>query len=144
MRSAMARLGRKAACITVWVDGTLRGFALRVLGLGLAFFAACTSPHVLVTARHTPCKPKEIEISGFTQSGFGEDWYASCRDQWYRCTTREQGHRLLYACRRTKPPADAGVALAEGGLADAGQAPAAPRVGATQVSDAGVGDATSL
>lgn len=124
----MARLGRKAACITVWCEGPLRGVALRALALSLASLAACTSPHILVTARHTPCKPKEIVISQFTQTGFGEDWYASCRDKWYRCNTREQGHRLIYSCRRTEPPVldDAGTGLADAGrLADAGPAPAA-------------------
>jgi hypothetical protein len=123
----MARLGRKPACITVWLSRPLRGFALRALGLSLASLAACTSPHILVTARHTPCKPKEIVISEFTQSGFGEDWYASCRDKWYRCNTREQGHRLIYACRPAEPPllADASAGLADAAsVADAGPAPA--------------------
>ncbi|HEX6244129.1 MAG TPA: hypothetical protein VFZ61_24605 [Polyangiales bacterium] len=132
MRSFMAWLGRKAACITASEGECLRGFALRALGPALGLLAACTAPHTLITARHTPCKPKQIEISHFTSSGFGEDWYASCGGQWYRCNTREQGHRLLYKCRRSDAPADAGTS------AQLGAPEAGPVAAPSSAQDAGV------
>ena len=96
----------------------LRGIALRCAAF--SSLLACTAPQTLVTARHTPCKPREIEISELTYSGSTEDWLATCRDLQFRCQTREQGRRLLYSCKPIKqqrPPADAGPLAAPDGAA---------------------------
>jgi hypothetical protein len=119
MRSLLAWLGHTQAG-----EGArgLQGIALRSAALS-SLLVACTAPQTLVTARHTPCKPREIQISELTYSGSTEDWLASCRDLHFRCQTREQGRRLLYSCKPVKTPrlpADAGpLQLQDGGASDA-------------------------
>lgn len=113
MRSALARVSRKRACTRTLLAWAPQGFALRA-GLLLGALSACTAPHTLITARHTTCKPREIQISNLTYSGSDEDWVATCRGHKYLCRTRENGRRLKYGCTLSAEPAtpvpDAGVA----------------------------------
>ena len=117
MRSVLTRLGQKRAQSRPAAARCVRGFALRCAA-ALSLLVACTGPQTLVTARHTPCKPREIQISELTYSGSTEDWLATCRDLQFRCHTREQGRRLLYSCkpvRTERPRTDAGPLEAHDG-----------------------------
>lgn len=148
MRSTLTWLSRKRPCARARQRGSLHGIALRWLVAVAAFGACGGGPHTLITARHTPCKPRDISISELTYTGFGEDWLASCGKLQFRCRTREEGHRLVYSCRRVAALSpDGGVAAADATTSalnpataqtDAGAAPAAspeagslPEAGAT-------------
>ena len=115
MRPLLARLGHQRT-------RRLPGFALRCAA-ACSLLIACTGAQTLVTARHTPCKPREIQISELTYSGSTEDWLATCRDLQFRCQTREKGRRLLYSCKPIKSqrlPADAGpLQVPDGAAKDA-------------------------
>ena len=136
MRSLLAWLGHEHVLERA---RRLRGFALRCAAF--SSLLACTAPQTLVTARHTPCKPREIQISELTYSGSTEDWLATCRDLQFRCQTREQGRRLLYSCKPIKaqrPPADAGPLNAQDAAAKGADAgPLEAHDGAAKDADAG-------
>jgi hypothetical protein len=59
----------------------------------------CATSHKLVSARHTPCKYSEIEISQESYAAEEETWVATCGDRTYDCATQAIGNRVQYRCR---------------------------------------------
>jgi hypothetical protein len=86
---------------------------MRALHFSLQFFlglalAGCSAPHKLISARHTSCPVRELEIRKLVSAPEREDWIAVCRERSFACSTRQKGRRLIYACRPLAD-ADAGV-----------------------------------
>jgi hypothetical protein len=79
------------------------GFSSLALGL-----CACTAPHKLISARHTSCPPRKLEIRELVTAADREDWIAVCGTRSFACSTREKGRRLVYACHALADPNDAG------------------------------------
>jgi hypothetical protein len=105
-----------------------------LLVLALLASAACTGAQTLISARHTHCAPKKLVIRELVIQADREDWIAICGERTFACSTREQGRRLVNACRERKPVAsDSGVAA----LADAGvSSDASQRSDASAMPDA--------
>jgi hypothetical protein len=87
----------------------------RALRLSLALacltaLAACSAPHKLISARRTSCPVRKLEIRDLVSAPDREDWIAVCGERSFACSTREQGRRLVYACRPLAS-ADAGDAI---------------------------------
>jgi len=102
------------------------GLAFLVLPLTSALGSGCSAPHKLISARHTSCSARKLEIRELTTAPDREDWIAVCGERSYACSTREQGRRLIYACKPLKSSA-----------AEAGAPASAPNTDAGSLAEAG-------
>jgi hypothetical protein len=114
------------------------GLVAAVYGLALGASGACTSPHKLISARRTTCPVSKLEIRELVSEGDREDWIAVCGQRSFACSTREQGHRLIYACHALKTNAASTTAQDAGTLEDAASAIPLGASPAAAASDAAI------
>jgi hypothetical protein len=109
----------------------------------LAVVTACVAPHKLISARHTKCPVRKLEIRDLSSGPDREDWIALCGARSFACSTREKERRLVYACHAldagTEAPQDGGAAAIPAEIS----APCAVPDAACDAGDAGsAADAT--
>lgn len=75
----------------------------RATWLLLCLLPACSLSHKLASARHTPCKASEVEISDRQRRGRDEYWRATCPQGAFECQALGTDYDVIYRCRPAAP-----------------------------------------
>jgi len=63
----------------------------------------CGMSHKLVTAKHSTCRPSEIEITDLQRQGHLETWTATCPTATVHCTATGDDRHVEYRCENASP-----------------------------------------